>query len=732
MSIADAQGWSLQLTFQRAAWIRLRYANAVFREEILDLAMLSPSQPTVQQLNDIARCCTEDWESHPTYLHFTPDICNSDDNSMISFMLIVSHLAYLNYHFLIQMLLVRQHHDPNTSSISVRSQILSTVLKLGHIRDTYVDLTAAARSEDGDIIRNLCVFISHMDAVERPRNGTPLTNHNLASDLGLSSPGAGRGAVSTTVRQPFLIVVYYLSPNNETSIEYRSYSSFPKSMVGVGGRSKACGQCRRRRVKCDEQKPHCLRCIKAKLECSGYPDVTIIQFDGRRRRRTSTPTSRNTLNSDRELSTEIVPRAVSSTPQIASTAGPSIEPRISLNYNDVFMEYTRSKLFRGLDSEDLVLPPNLDQGLVSKAFLALCTTFFGVEHKEQQLISRGFHQYGHALERVHGALGDPSRRASFDLLKSIAVMSLFEFLISDRQDGWLSHTVGLEKLYALRGPYSFKTLSELQLFENSRPSIIFSSLFLRRHTILSKPEWKVMPWITYPDKKTAMQRLVDLLADCPALFMEQDRIASESPGTPDQTGDLIELLRKVIRLLDDLLQWNEQWELENPDYCYDVPAPASTPLIASMYDGDSYVPAWSTVLEYKSMYHANTVIVYNGTLVLLLNLAQSVMQMKSIPTMHQTPHIIDMKKIYNAGITICRSVEYHLQSMRQGAGSFFLLFPLRMAYVSVGRTEPTIGTWIQDVLKQIQDGKSGRWATAKYLLDLQPLSRNSASRIVIT
>lgn len=261
--------------------------------------------------------------------------------------------------------------------------------------------------------------------------------------------------------------------------------------------------------------------------------------------------------------------------------------------------------------------------------------------------------------------------------------------------------------------------------------IIFSSLFLRRDTILSEPVWKVLPWSTFPERKTAMQRLVDHLADCPGLFVENDRITAESSITVNQTNDLANLFKKIMDLLDSLQQWNEQWELENPDYCHEMPAPVSTPLIPIMSDGHTQVQAWSTVLEYKTLYHANAIIMYHGTIILLLKLAQSITAMSAFSTLSTYPPV-DYDKLHASGINICRSVEYHLQSMRQGAGSFFILYPLRMAYGALGYKEPSIGRWIQDVLQQIQDGKSGRWATAKYLLDLQPVSSTSPARIVTT
>ncbi|KAK7430697.1 hypothetical protein QQZ08_002741 [Neonectria magnoliae] len=46
-------------------------------------------------------------------------------------------------------------------------------------------------------------------------------------------------------------------------------------MVGVPGRSKGCNTCRKRRVKCDETKPTCVRCTKAGYECLGYERVRL-------------------------------------------------------------------------------------------------------------------------------------------------------------------------------------------------------------------------------------------------------------------------------------------------------------------------------------------------------------------------------------------------------------------------------------------------------------------------
>lgn len=154
-----------------------------------------------------------------------------------------------------------------------------------------------------------------------------------------------------------------------------------------------------------------------------------------------------------------------------------------------------------------------------------------------------------------------------------------------------------------------------------------------------------------------MQRLVDHIADRPALFVEKTRIVADN-STTDLTNALTNLLEKVADLLNSLQQWNEQWELENPDYCNEMPAPASTPLVLITSDGCTQVQAWSTVLEYSSLYHADATIMYHGTITLPRTLAQSIMEMSMLPTLSAYP-VVDLNKLHASANTIYRSVEYH-------------------------------------------------------------------------
>jgi len=47
-------------------------------------------------------------------------------------------------------------------------------------------------------------------------------------------------------------------------------------MVGVTGKSKACNDCKRRRVKCGLERPECTRCTRARIQCSGYGQAMVF------------------------------------------------------------------------------------------------------------------------------------------------------------------------------------------------------------------------------------------------------------------------------------------------------------------------------------------------------------------------------------------------------------------------------------------------------------------------
>lgn len=152
------------------------------------------------------------------------------------------------------------------------------------------------------------------------------------------------------------------------------------------------------------------------------------------------------------------------------------------------------------------------------------------------------------------------------------------------------------------------------------------------------------------------------------------------------------------------------------DFAVEIPAPESTPHFMS--PNNKRIPLWPTILQYKSYEQANIYALYNATLIFLLRQVEEIIYvtpgLASLPIVETCP-----SKLYTAGIEICRSVDYHLEGMRDGVGSFGILYPLRMAYDAVGRHDELVGAWLKNVLKKIKES-TGRWAIAGYLLNINP------------
>lgn len=287
---------------------------------------------------------------------------------------------------------------------------------------------------------------------------------------------------------------------------------------------------------------------------------------------------------------------------------------------------------------------------------------------------------------------------------------LAQMLMSDSSDGWLGHSLGLERLMELRGPESFRQMPDRALLESSRPGIIFAGIVLHKNTIMSDAIWKTIPWKDDTTQKQPFQYLIDILADCPPLFVLKDQIYA-SPTTEEALLLATELEQRTQPLLAQLEVWKAAWDVSQGDYYHETPVTSSAPFLLA--PSGVTIPFWTTNIQYTTLRQANAVTIYYATIILLLKLLQEMSINYGITT---PPHLEDT--MYMTGIEICRSVEYHLNVMREGSGSFYLLYPLRMVWDAVGKFEPIIGRWLTDVLNKIQSGAAGRWAIAGYILDI--------------
>lgn len=251
----------------------------------------------------------------------------------------------------------------------------------------------------------------------------------------------------------------------------------------------------------------------------------------------------------------------------------------------------------------------------------------------------------------------------------------------------------------VRGPEAFTSLAELSIMERTRPSIIFAALVTRQHTILARSEWKSIPWLLYPERKSAMQRLLDIFADCPAPYATKTAIETNSVAEVTRRQKQDEITATANVLLEELDRFEEDWKHSHPLSVWEVPAPSTT-LFTTNHKGAS-VPTWTTILQYQSLDHANVVVMGKAIRIFLL-LLQQAPSTKS----QQLPN-----KLVTAAMVIYRSIDYQLQEIKKGASSHLLFWPVKMAFQVVDPANQHLKTWLMDILNRISRGLASNWTS---------------------
>lgn len=116
---------------------------------------------------------------------------------------------------------------------------------------------------------------------------------------------------------------------------------------------------------------------------------------------------------------------------------------LAIPQNEVFLNYTRTKLFQDLGDHDanVLSIPGFDHRLGDESLLALATIFFGTEHQDKTVVQRGLQKYNCVIQEINLALGDNVRCQSYDVFDAIVTMVLLEVSRCHDQICWKNASV---------------------------------------------------------------------------------------------------------------------------------------------------------------------------------------------------------------------------------------------------------------------------------------------------
>ncbi|KAF4631006.1 hypothetical protein G7Y89_g7131 [Cudoniella acicularis] len=479
-------------------------------------------------------------------------------------------------------------------------------------------------------------------------------------------------------------------------------------MVNIAGRSRGCSTCRRRRVKCDENRPICNRCERCGFECSGAKDIAFINQGKILKSGQSGKYKASSITRDIEdrVWRDNMPASVS----------------LQAFEIQVYICYTRKYLLRN-SPIDLALeefqPDDLQMAaenlggarMLHRAILSLSIIFFGNQHRNSSIRNHGYALHGVALNQLNDALSDPQCYIRDDVFLSVITMILLECFVPTGRRYYLNHIMGLEKLLELRGPTQHHSPRYFQIFKGIRRMIILASLSMRKPSILAREEWKNITRSNDPDENTEEQYLLNILADYTVLIAEYDM---GKVNCKQSTGDIAiereKINQRALDLLEQLYSWKRWWDSEDRNFHFEITAESAG--IRVLPEGfESNVVTFATVFIFPNLFAATMLMLYNTTLIYVLQILSSSQPLTNkycpkddpehpkFPQNDQNDKYASAEK--HAALEIYRCVPYYLdQKWRLDVGSLTIAhLAVRTAWMTLGGSGSRGGGWMTDLLK---------------------------------
>ncbi|KAJ5116230.1 hypothetical protein N7456_000578 [Penicillium angulare] len=499
-------------------------------------------------------------------------------------------------------------------------------------------------------------------------------------------------------------------------------------MVGVGGRSRGCKTCKKRRIKCDEAKPTCNRCQKAGKNCEGY--TQYIEFHDETNRiakkvysvaKSDVPAFSRNPGTQRENASPIF-----------ITEHPFLPLKINsaLDENDVFTKYLLENLFTWRKvttrhTERWILPASVqsedDGPLVYTALRALAASFFAKLNRQAYIMQKGAAFYSRALRLLQSHLLNPELAVGDDVLFAVFCLSIYELFVFTHSMAWVNHYKGLSILVALRGPYRHRTGLGFVLLPRLRSTIAISHILQRKRCFLEAPEWKTIPWLENKHSTNTFKHLFDQLSDCGGIIEDSDLFRAWSPDVPGKEQFRLTLARRVHLALEELFAWRWEWAKQFPDATYLVSISSLDPQEVSFLP--SLCP-FKTAIWFHNDHRATEMLMYNTCRLILQRALDELGEemITPIPTPNPSdPLLPGQGNRHDIAVESCRMSIFHLQRSRLSMGAFMLIFPLNSAMWHLDGDRGGVKSWLLGILGAMADMHGFEVGTRGYIYTIHQI-----------
>ncbi|OAA45018.1 Zn(2)-C6 fungal-type DNA-binding domain protein [Metarhizium rileyi] len=381
--------------------------------------------------------------------------------------------------------------------------------------------------------------------------------------------------------------------------------------MAYGGKpSRGCQMCRIRRIKCDETRPTCKQCVKARRTCPGYRDLDKphpISGEGNERpqvpdksqhaaAKSLAPSSKRNDESSSDGTVASYPRS-SSERSIKPPPPIPVYELASCHFISNYILIPRRGLATTRGFLDFVLPllkaPEPSQHFLYAFQACSLASLNNRVGTGNDFDKEALGCYTKALASTFSALKDPVLTRRDDTLAAILLLGLFENITAKTLGmlAWSSHIEGAVQLVKSRGQEQLQSKIGLDLFMAVRTQMIIHALSTGKPPTLDV-DW----WVADPiSNEYSMQfqqlstRVGELKSEVNALLATVTRSPENTELMKDTIQSCKSLDREIViwlRELPDQYMWKTvAWEPYNPKCDYSK---------AEVFPGriDAYVDLW--------------------------------------------------------------------------------------------------------------------------------------------
>ncbi|KAJ5183429.1 hypothetical protein N7492_001045 [Penicillium capsulatum] len=444
-------------------------------------------------------------------------------------------------------------------------------------------------------------------------------------------------------------------------------------MGGAPWRSNGCNTCRKRKVKCDFQRPQCARCLRGGHRCEGYErDRKFIHTFADPAPGPSDALTVQSQAEDPSFTVINVNSQIRS--QLFSLFVDSYVPSLPVGQVN-FRCQQGSDLFREFPS----IMDGKNSQLFDRAVSALASVFVGRKVGDDGLMRHGVMLYNNAIQ-IFSRLISKNGLPIQEVLSANVVFQLYEVINSTSGfAGWMAHMQGANAVVARhRKSLERDELSKL-LVRQLKLSNIFHAIGKSKSALLFCPMWRALsPTMSSDDP---IDEIIDILMECTVLV---EKISSSPPESEVQRLELAcWSLRHQIQAWYRRLQGSSLGKLYTPNSdLTEVPLSPSakstfphTFHFVALDVAEAHMLCWTALLILSSFFHRiECQREYQPQAVYALS---PVSEDAKSDDQRRSEYFLQEAEFY--ANQICRSVGYFIKPHMNILGGHNLLFPVSMA-----------------------------------------------------